>query len=86
LVDSTADFVSDGVSVGDIVKNTTSGKTCSVVAVDNLTTLTIGLDAFKSAGDSYTITSGYGGAAAKTAFDNLVGVKGWTMTNTITWV
>lgn len=91
LVDSAADFVTDGVAVGDIVRNTTSGDICSVVAVDNLTTLTIGLDIFTSAGDSYTVTSGYDGAAAKAAYDNLElatgsGGKGWTMTNTITWV
>jgi surface protein len=91
LVDSTADFVSDGVAAGDIVRNTTSGKLCSVVSVDDLTTLTIGLNIFTSAGDSYTITSGFDGAAAKSAFDNLElstgsGGKGWTMTGTITWV
>jgi hypothetical protein len=67
LVDSTADFVTDAVAVGDIVTNITTGKTSYVTAVDSLTTLSINDDIFTS-GDLYnviqapvvTIPSGHG--------------------------
>lgn len=41
LIDTTADFVTDGVKPGMLVQNTTSGFTFEVVSVTNLTTLVI---------------------------------------------
>jgi len=41
LIDSTADFVTDGVTAGMLIQNTTSGFTFEVVSVTNLTTLVI---------------------------------------------
>ena len=70
LVDLGADFVTDGVTQYDWVRNTTSGETAIVTAVDNLTTLSLTKDIFKGSPATYEIGRGYG----------------WDMTNAITWV
>lgn len=56
LEDSTADFVTDSVKIGDTVKNTTDGTTTHVTAVDDLNTLSVADDIFVS-GESYEIHS-----------------------------
>ena len=70
LVDSAADFVTDGIAQYDWVRNTTSGETAIVTAVDNSTTLSLTKDVFKGTGAAYEIGRNYG----------------WDMTNSITWV
>lgn len=54
LVDSGADFVTDGVAVGDIIANTTDDTQCSVTAIDDLNTLSVSEDIFVS-GENYVI-------------------------------
>lgn len=54
----------------DWVRNTTSGETAIVTAVDNLTTLSLTKDIFKGTPATYEIGRGYG----------------WDMTLSITWV
>lgn len=72
LYDSGANFTTSGVSVGDIVRNTTNGTLTSVRSVDSANQLTLGLDLFTSAGDSYTISNGYDGVGGKAAYDTLI--------------
>ena len=58
LVDSTADFVTDAIVVGDIVNNTTTGATTYVTAVDDLNTLSLFNDIFSSVAEpleTYTV-------------------------------
>jgi hypothetical protein len=54
LVDSFADFVTDKVSIGDIVYNDTDKTQATVTAVDDLNTLSLSADIFTS-GESYYI-------------------------------
>lgn len=70
LVDTGANFSS--VSAGDIVRNTSTGKLTSVRSVVSTTELEIGLDLFTTAGQGYTVTTGYDGAAGKAAYDTLI--------------
>jgi surface protein len=70
LVDSAADFVTDGVAQYDWVENTNTGERAIVTAVDNLTTLSLTEDIFKGSGAVYDLGRGYA----------------WDMTNAINWV
>lgn len=54
LEDSTADFVTDGVKIGDLVRNTTDETETYVTAVDDLNTLSLADDIFVS-GETYNI-------------------------------
>jgi len=56
LVDSAADFVTDGVSAGMVIYNTTDGTYAVVTAVDDLNTLSVSNDVFVS-GEGYQIGS-----------------------------
>jgi surface protein len=69
LVDSSADFVTDGVAQYDWVENTTTGERAIVTAVDNLTTLSLTVDIFTGTGESYEVGRGYA----------------WDMTGSISW-
>jgi surface protein len=69
LVDSSADFVTDGVAQYDWVENTTTGERAIVTAVDNLTTLSLTVDIFTGTGESYEVGRGYA----------------WDMTGAISW-
>ena len=68
LVDSGADFVTDGVAVGDVVTDIDNSRTTYVTAVDSLTTLSLAHDYFTGTGQNYnviqapvvTIPSGHG--------------------------
>lgn len=55
LVDSTADFVADGVKVGDIVYNNTDRKAAVVTTVVSGTQLTLSEDIFDTISDAYVI-------------------------------
>lgn len=55
LVDSTADFVADGVKVGDIVYNNTDRKAATVTTVVSGTQLTLSEDIFDTISDAYVI-------------------------------
>lgn len=59
LVNSGADFSGDGIAVGDIVHNTTDGTFALVTAVDNATTLSLGVDIMADEED-YVIYSNKG--------------------------
>lgn len=59
LVDTAGAFVVNAVAVGDIIKNTTTGKFALVTAVDSATQLSVGADIFSSA-DTYLIYPGTG--------------------------
>jgi len=54
LEDSTADFVTDAIQIGDIVYNTTDKTKTKVTAIDDLNTLSLADDIFVS-GENYTI-------------------------------
>jgi hypothetical protein len=58
LVDSTATFIADGVAVGDIVYNTTSSISATVVNVDSNTQLTLNAFIFLVPGESYIVYKG----------------------------
>jgi len=55
LVDTGANFVLDGVAVGDIAYNTTDNTQAAVTAVDDLNTLSFGSDLFPDGDEDYTI-------------------------------
>lgn len=55
LVDSTADFVADGVKVGDIVYNNTDRKASTVTTVVSGTQLTLSEDIFDTISDAYVV-------------------------------
>jgi hypothetical protein len=55
LVDSTADFVADGVKVGDIVYNNTDRKAATVTTIVSGTQLTLSEDIFDTISDAYVV-------------------------------
>ena len=57
LVDSTADFVTDGIAADDVVQNLTDNTWTTVSAVDSLTTLSLADDYFTT-GEDYRIYTG----------------------------
>ena len=57
LIDSTADFITAGVSVGDIVANQTTFKTTTVVSVVSLTQLALNEDIFTATPNNYSVYS-----------------------------
>lgn len=59
LVDTAGAFVVNAVAVGDIIKNTTSGKYALVTAIDSATQLSVGADIFSST-DGYIIYTNHG--------------------------
>ena len=69
LVDTGADFVTDGVAIGDYVKNTTSEEQALVTAIDSPTQLSLASDIFKGTPATYEVAYGYG----------------WNLTNAINW-
>lgn len=58
LTNTTANFVTDGIEVGDIVYNTTTGTSATVVNVDNATTLALSGDIFTASPENYLIYKG----------------------------
>jgi hypothetical protein len=63
LKDSTADFTTDGVAVGDIAYNTTDGTQAVVEAVDSATQLALSADIFTT-GEDYVVRPVGGGNEA----------------------
>lgn len=59
LTDSAGSFVTNLIAVGDIIKNTTTGKYALVTAVDSATALSVSADIFLDT-NAYTIYSGLG--------------------------
>ncbi|MEK7992897.1 MAG: hypothetical protein AAB403_03735 [Planctomycetota bacterium] len=59
LTDSAGSFVTNAIAVGDVIKNTTTGKYALVTAVDSATALSVSADIFSS-GDAYSIYPGTG--------------------------
>ncbi len=59
LVDTAGNFVVNAIAVGDVIKDTTTGKFALVTAVDSATQLSVGADIFTS-GDTYVIYPGTG--------------------------
>lgn len=59
LVDTAGNFVVNAIAVGDIIKDTTTGKFALVTAIDSATQLSVGADIFTS-GDTYVIYPGTG--------------------------
>ena len=57
LVDSSESFTTQGVRIGDRIKNITDTTYATVTAIDSATTLSVSADVFAS-GESYTITRG----------------------------
>ena len=59
LVDTAGNFVVNAIAVGDVIKDTTTGKYALVTAIDSATQLSVGADIFTSA-DTYVIYPGTG--------------------------
>jgi hypothetical protein len=59
LVDTAGSFVTNAIAVGDVIKDTTTGKYALVTAIDSATQLSVGADIFTS-GDAYAIYPGTG--------------------------
>lgn len=59
LTDSAGSFVTNAVAIGDVIKDTTTGKFALVTAVDSATALSVSADIFTS-GDAYSIYPGTG--------------------------
>lgn len=59
LTDSAGNFVSNAIAVGDIIKNTTTGKYALVTAVDSATALSVSADIFSNT-NAYVIYPGLG--------------------------
>jgi hypothetical protein len=57
LIDSTADFITASVRVGDIISNQTTLKVTTVVSISSPTTLVLDADIFSVVGDNYSIFS-----------------------------
>ena len=57
LVDSGADFVTDAVSIGDVVANITDNLYASVTAIDDLNTLSLSDDIFTATGSPWAVYS-----------------------------
>ncbi len=57
LVDSTATFLSNGISAGDVVTNLTTGLVSTVVSVVNNTNILLDSNIFLAAGNGYAIVS-----------------------------
>lgn len=59
LTDSAGDFVTNAIAVGDVIKNTTTGKFALVTAVDSATALSVSADIFSNT-NAYVIYPGLG--------------------------
>ena len=59
LVDTAGNFIVNGIAIGDVIKDTTTGKFALVTAIDSATQLSVGADIFTS-GDTYIIYPGLG--------------------------
>lgn len=59
LVDTAGNFVVNAIAVGDVIINTTTGKTALVTAIDSATQLSVGADIFSST-NAYAIYPGTG--------------------------
>lgn len=59
LTDSAGSFVTNAIAVGDIIKNTVTGKFALVTAVDSATALSVSADIFSDT-NTYTIYTGTG--------------------------
>jgi hypothetical protein len=59
LTDSAGNFVVNAIAIGDVIKDTTTGKFALVTAVDSATALSVSADIFTS-GDAYSIYPGTG--------------------------
>lgn len=57
LVNSSALFLSDGLSIGDIVVNSNTGTVCTILTITSNTTLSLSAIAFTAVGQSYNIYS-----------------------------
>jgi len=58
LIDSNADFITDGVALGDNVLNITDNSLAQVVAIDSPTQLSLSSDIFTAIGKSYSVFYG----------------------------
>ncbi len=55
MIDSTAKFITNGVKVGDVVRNITEGTEAKVLSVDSETQLTLDKGIFETTGDFYNL-------------------------------
>lgn len=55
LIDSTATFLSDGISIGDVVVNTTTGAIANVLSLSTDTSLALTVNLFTVVGNEYSI-------------------------------
>lgn len=70
LVDTEADFITDGIAIGDVVENVTDSTFATVTAIDDLNTLSLSAD-IMTIGEDYIIYN-VGGVATGTTTDKLV--------------
>jgi hypothetical protein len=78
LIDNTADFIQDGVQVGDIVVNLsfppgpTNNGTTTVASITNATTLVLSVPLFTSIGEDYAIFSEASGVEAEKVLESKI--------------
>lgn len=76
LVDSSATFITSGVSIGDIVYNNTLGLAATVTRVESNTSLRINADIFTATPNEYVIYNGNTNTGSQTPCVFFVGVAG----------
>lgn len=72
LEDAAATFLSDGVSVGDIVVNTTTNQSATVVSIFSQTIILLDSNIFSATGDSYNVLSSSSVAEAERVTDGKI--------------
>lgn len=79
LINSGSSFLTSGVTVGDLVMNTTDNTTATVVSVDSDTQLTLSADIFPDGNENYEIYWSYGKLIHITATQYLIDILNGTL-------
>jgi hypothetical protein len=81
LADSSATFLSDGLSVGDIVVNISTDDVANIVAIPSNTTIILDLDIFTTVGDDYKIFSSVAKEADKVSVGKITMLNASSLTS-----
>lgn len=81
LIDTNANFLSDGISVGDIVANLTTGAVTNVSSVASNAIINLDLDYFLASGEDYNIYSKASKEADKVSVGKITMLNASSLTN-----
>lgn len=81
LVNSSAFFLSDGLSADDVVVNTTTGAVSSILTVSSNTTILLSSNIFTSVGDTYNIFSSKSKEADKVSVGKITMLNASSLTS-----